>query len=475
MGLVGEIARPVASHQSSASAPALPPAPPPRHRILWLPRRANLVSWLAWLTDAGWCAPFIRSALRTWPRRGLVCTFAVLVGPGSIHTSPRLSAFAASTDMRGTHQPASSTDPGAPGPPGNARTKTDLMPHPRWTPPDVPFTTAMAGVSRRNLYASVRRGDTKLLQSGVFIANEAWPDDQRLQHLVMTLARQLRWPHLVGSHQSAALAHELPLLKSGAAAAGRPRYTRAPGPGVRSSSQPLVTVRELPQQSVTDLPAGTVRGLKVTTPARTALDLAYELPLPEALMLTDHVARQSLTAAVGEHGIRRLVRDATDLGTTDGSDLSLTQQQAALRPMELAIVSVVHRRPNVARVLSLTDPLRESPPESMSYGVFALAGLPIPKCQVRFWVSPTQEFRVDFYWPEFALVGECDGSIKYDGTFGPPEESLVDQNVREQALRDLGLHVVRWTAKEIFFMPHLVVGRVAHRLTGLGWAGPGSR
>lgn len=349
------------------------------------------------------------------------------------------------------------------------------MPHPRWTPPSVPFTTPMAGVSRKTLYASVRRGDTKLLQSGVFIAADAWPEDPNQQHLVMALARQLRWPHLVGSHQSAALAQELPLLTSREAAAGRPRFTRAPGPGVRSSREPLITVRELPRHAVTDLPDGTIRGLQVTTPARTALDLAYELPLPEALMLTDHVARQSLSKIAGEHGIRRLVRDAADLGPAEGHELSLAQRQAALRPLEMAIVSAVHRRPQVARVLALTDPLRESPPESMTYGVFVLAGLPVPECQVRFRVGPAQEVRVDFYWPEFALVGECDGQIKYDGTFGPPEEAWVDQNVREQALRDLGLSVVRWTAKEIFFRPDGVVARVANRLAGLGWGGPSLR
>ena len=345
------------------------------------------------------------------------------------------------------------------------------MPQPRWIPPSVPFTAPMAGVSRKTLYASVRRGDTRLIHSGVFIAASAWPQDPRQQHLVLTLARQLRGPHLVGSHESAALAGGLPLLNSRAAAAQQPRFTRAPGPGVRSSREPHVTVRELPRNAVTALPDGTARGLQVTTPARTALDLAYELPLPEALTLTDHVARQALIDVVGEHGIRRLARDAADLGSADRDELSLAQRQAALRPLELAAVSVVHRRPAVTRAIALTDPLRESPPESMSYGVFALAGLPLPRCQVRFRISPTQEFRVDFYWPEFGLVGECDGNVKYDGTFGPPEQALVDQNEREQALRDLGLSVVRWTATEIYFRPDRVVDRLAHRFFGLGWDG----
>lgn len=349
------------------------------------------------------------------------------------------------------------------------------MPKPRWNPPSVPFTTSMSGVSRKTLYASVHRGDTKLIQSGVFIAAEAWPDEPVQRHLVLTLARQLRWPHLIGSHQSAALSRGLPLINSRLAAARQPRFTRVPGPGVRSTRAPRVAVRGLPRHAVTDIPDGTIRGLRVTTPARTALDLACELPLPEALMLTDHVARRALIDVLGDFGLRRLEREAAALGSARRVELSLPQQQAALRPLESAIVSSVHRRPKVARVLVLTDPLRESPAESMSYGVFVLAELPTPQCQVHFWISSTQGFRVDLYWPDFALVGECDGNVKYDGSFGSPETVMVEQNEREQALRDLGLSVVRWTAKEIFFRPEIVVDRVANRLCGLGWDGEPQR
>lgn len=80
--------------------------------------------------------------------------------------------------------------------------------------------------------------------------------------------------------------------------------------------------------------------------------------------------------------------------------------------------------------------------------------------------------RSDFYWQEFGLVGECDGSVKYDGSFGPTESVLVGQNVREQALRSLGLAVVRWTASETFYSPSVMLERVATRLLALGWIPP---
>lgn len=341
------------------------------------------------------------------------------------------------------------------------------MPRRLWTPPDVPFTLPTSGASKGALYASVQRGRTKVLLPGVFISAQAWPDEPIQQHLIMALARQLRWPHLMASHHTGALACGLPLLHPARAAEQPPRFTRAPGPGVRSSVEPRVTVRELPLEALTDLPSGAARGLQFTTPARTAVDLACELPLPEALMLTDYVARQALMGLRG----RRTNGDDGDAPATSGrGELSRVARQAAMRPLELAVVAAVHRRPGVRQALEFTDPLRDSPPESFSFGAFVLAGLPLPQCQVLF-DSEGQIIRVDFYWPEFGLVGECDGNVKYDGTYGLAAEALVGQNVREQALRDMGLSVVRWTAAEIFLRPDAVINRIASRLMGCGWDG----
>lgn len=310
------------------------------------------------------------------------------------------------------------------------------------------------GVSDNVLYASIARGDTMVIDPGVYIATTAWPSDEVLQHQVHALARQMRWPHLVASHETAALTHAQPLLNTSRAAGQPPRFTRAPGAGARSSRQPRVTVRELPLDAVTEVLTGVAQGLRVTTPARTALDLGAELDLPQALMVSDDVARRALKGFRG--------------GSEE--DLSIPARQASMRPLELAAVSPVHTRRRVQRVLALTDALRDSPAESGSFGWFAEAGLPLPRCQVRI-DTVSGEFRVDFYWEDFGLVGECDGQIKYDGTYGPGADVMVRQNVREQVLRDLGLSVVRWTAEEIMFYPHTVIERVAGRMVGLGWSG----
>lgn len=298
----------------------------------------------------------------------------------------------------------------------------------KWVPPDVPFTRATSAVSKNGLYASIRRGDTRVILPGVFLSAAAWPQQPMAQHLVRALARQMRWPNLVSSHETAALASGMPLIDTEQAAASQPRYTRAPESGARSTTTPPVTVRRLPPEALTELPDGPARGLRLTTPARTALDLAMERDLPEALMLTDHVARISLQAFAGRQSLEPAYGDAE----AQYPQLSLAAQQAAMRQLRAAAVCKGHWSSRVRRILELTNPLRESPAESASFGHFVEGGLPVPEVQAPFSVDG-RLLRSDFYWREFGLVGECDGSVKYDGSCGPSEFTLVRQNDREQA------------------------------------------
>jgi very-short-patch-repair endonuclease len=61
-------------------------------------------------------------------------------------------------------------------------------------------------------------------------------------------------------------------------------------------------------------------------------------------------------------------------------------------------------------ILSLADPLAESPLESITRLALHDAGFPAPRLQVIF-----GEDRVDFYWPRYGLVLEADGRLKYVG------------------------------------------------------------
>ncbi len=71
----------------------------------------------------------------------------------------------------------------------------------------------------------------------------------------------------------------------------------------------------------------------------------------------------------------------------------------------------------------------------------AAAALPAPELQHTFY-GPGGRFvaRSDFWWPQFGVVGEADGNAKYDAG----RVAIVAERRREQALRDLGLEMVRW-------------------------------
>ena len=55
--------------------------------------------------------------------------------------------------------------------------------------------------------------------------------------------------------------------------------------------------------------------------------------------------------------------------------------------------------------------------------------------------------RADFYWEDEGVVGEFDGMGKYDDG---GIEAVRREKRREDALRDLGFEVVRWTWPELF-------------------------
>ncbi|MBI4899935.1 MAG: DUF559 domain-containing protein, partial [Actinobacteria bacterium] len=127
--------------------------------------------------------------------------------------------------------------------------------------------------------------------------------------------------------------------------------------------------------------------------------------------------------------------------------------------MHLITAAAASRRPcGLARAISLTVPARESVAESLSAGHMHLAGLATPEFQHRI-RTPRGDVFPDFYWPELGLVGEVDGKVKYTDPTAYEREKL-----REQALRDLGYRIVRWTAREIMLSPDVVVARVARAL-----------
>jgi len=108
------------------------------------------------------------------------------------------------------------------------------------------------------------------------------------------------------------------------------------------------------------------------------------------------------------------------------------------------------------RALGAYDARSESPLESISRLTLAWLGLPTaePQLVVRDSVGRFVA-RTDFGWPEFGVVGECDGLFKYRSS-----EILTAEKLRQEALEQLGLVVVRWNWDDITRKPRQVEARI---------------
>lgn len=156
-----------------------------------------------------------------------------------------------------------------------------------------------------------------------------------------------------------------------------------------------------------------VEGVRVTTPLRTAVDLACKLPRRDALAALDAFARL--------HGV-------------------------GLADMQRLLVRYFRRRGVVQarQLVPLTDGRAESPGESWTRLEIVDRGLPTP--QLQWWVDvggvPT--YRLDMAYPRARVAVEYDGE-----QFHSTAEARERDRVRRQWLRDHGWTVIVVT-KESF-------------------------
>ncbi len=107
-----------------------------------------------------------------------------------------------------------------------------------------------------------------------------------------------------------------------------------------------------------------------------------------------------------------------------------------------------HGNARARRVLAFAAAGAESPGESRSRSAIHRAGLPAPVLQ---W-EVEGVGRVDFAWPRLRTVGEFDGLVKYGRFLRPGQDAadaVVEEKLREDALRAELLGVVRWIWREI--------------------------
>jgi hypothetical protein len=117
--------------------------------------------------------------------------------------------------------------------------------------------------------------------------------------------------------------------------------------------------------------------------------------------------------------------------------------------------------PTARAALSFMNPLSESVGESRLRVLMHTYGLPAPELQVEFHDRGGFVARVDFFVREYGVVVEFDGLTKYaDGS----ASVLIQEKLREDRLRALGLRVIRATWSDLA-SPDGVVARIQQALT----------
>jgi very-short-patch-repair endonuclease len=263
-------------------------------------------------------------------------------------------------------------------------------------------------VSSDALRWAVRVRVLRRLRHGAYTLEESWERaGSTARHLLQLSAQQRVNPALVACGESAALVWDLPLptCPSEVRLIARERDSYR-GAGRRRSGAAVRRAR-LVDAEVRRPPGG----LLATSPLRTVRDCIRVLPRPWGLALAD--------AAVA----RRLVR-----------------------PDELAsVVRATPRAPGHRAAAWVADHVRdrvESPLESLARARLVLAGLPEPTPQV--WIrTAAGRFRVDLLDERNGVITEADGRVKYGSA-----EVLWQEKRREDALRDAGFEVVRFTMRD---------------------------
>lgn len=219
------------------------------------------------------------------------------------------------------------------------------------------------------------------------------------RHIISVVAAHARSPRLHASHASAVILHRLPWITP---VPDRPTMTDP----ARSTSQ---RTRFVDKVASRDLDPALVRveGVPVTAPVDTAVDVAIRYDRARALSVADAVIRR-------------------------GSRPELLLERFADRQRVRA-----HRR--AREVLELASGLSESAGESVTHLVMRDVGCPAPVQQQVFVDDLGPIGRVDFWFPDFGVVVEFDGLVKYrDATVRrgrSAEEVVVAEKIREDRIR----------------------------------------
>jgi predicted transcriptional regulator of viral defense system len=281
----------------------------------------------------------------------------------------------------------------------------------------------VAGLTTSQFRQMIRSGELVRVRRGVYTTERhaaAVKDKPAAQHALQVAAAVSRQSTggAVASHQSAAQIHGIDLIEK--PGEGVVWLTRAPGRYRESQASGIrYHAAALPQEHVTEL-----LGVRVTTAARTVLDLARTLPYTEGVAAADSALHKRL---VTKPELARLLKE-------------------------------FDRWPGITkarRVVDFSDELAESVLESAARVAFAQFGLPAPQLQTDIYDDKFRLIgRADFLWEDQRTVGEADGMAKYEEA--GREGAQIRRDIR---LREVGYKVVHFTWAELFGEPARVIVR----------------
>lgn len=263
------------------------------------------------------------------------------------------------------------------------------------------------GHDDRTIGAAVRAGVLVRVGPGLFVGPEYHRLSPEQQHVRRAHAVASRFAdRIVFSHQSAALLH-------GGATWGvdlvNVHATRSDTGRGRRQAGVVHHVGTLGDDEVTE-----VDGLLVTTPARTAWDLAASQPREQGVVAVDSLLNRGL---VDDEALRNQCRRHAQWT----------------------------RARHAKTTLSRTDAAADSAGESRGRLLMDEFHLPKPQLQVRIFDHRGVLVGVsDYGWPEFRHLAEFDGLLKYGSGL-----DLAREKAREDAIRRLGWGMTRFVWSQL--------------------------
>jgi very-short-patch-repair endonuclease len=268
------------------------------------------------------------------------------------------------------------------------------------------------GVSRDAIAGQLRRGELVPLHRGVYAVGHGWlvPDAR------VIAAALACGPTAVASHRTAADLHDLRNSTHSRPSMAVARGRSKPIPGVDVHRRTL-----LPDEITT------VRGIRVTTVARTLVDLAAVEP---------------------PHRIARLVDRAIELDRYD--QRALDAQFARPRPGTGALRRILHDRDPDSHRLKL----------ELEHAMHALIRAhDLPRPEVNAWL-PEHNLSPDLLWRGHRLVVELDGR-----RFHTAPTAFEGDRRKTADLQAAGYTVRRFTWRQVTTDPDWVVGHLRQALT----------